>query len=160
MIKMTPLLRSCLKPSSKIKRPPLTVADYEDFKQRYGKKCRRICLPRRNAIKKNTGKWPEEFSFDEFVEEHKPNSSAPHYLKELWFQLTPEEQELVKNFGNQFAFFFPASFSTDRQFRAACAFRLERIFGRKFHLNKAKTRKIQRNDAWFGKLVEGAMFES
>jgi len=88
---------------------------------------------------------------------HKPNSSAPRYLKELWPQLTTDEQEVVKNL-NEWAFMFPASFDTRRQYRVACAFRLERFFGRKFHPKKTKTRTVERKDAKFGRLVEGATF--
>jgi hypothetical protein len=112
---------------------------------------------RRKVIKENTGKWPENFTFDEFLDYHKPNSSARFYLKELWPQLTAEEQELVKNL-NEWSFMFPAAFDTQRQYRVACAFRLERFFGRKFHPTKAKTRKIELDDAKFGRLVEGATF--
>ena len=158
-IKLTPLLRSYLKPFDKIKRPPLTVDDWDDFKIRYGSDCHRLHRHRRKFIKKTTGKWPEEFSFDEFLDYQKPNSSAPNYLKELWPQLTPEEQELVKNF-HEWAFMFPASFDTHRQYQCACSFRLERLFGRKFHLKKAKTKKIAQEDEKFGKLAEGAIFEN
>ena len=159
-IKLTPLLKSCLEPfpGKKSKRSPLTKADWLEFKILYGPKCKSICRPRRKYIKKNIGKCPEDFSFDEFLDYHKPNSSAPHYLKELWSQLKPEEQELVKNF-HEWAFMFPASFATHRQYQAACAYRLARLFGRKFHLNKARTRKIEHGDEKFGKLAEGAIFE-
>ena len=156
----TPLLRLCLKPAGKTKRPPLTTKDWLEFKILHGPKCKSFCHPRRKTIKKDTSKWPEEFTFDEFLEYHKPNSSAPCYLKELWSQLTLEEQELVKKFQNDWAFIFPATFETQRQLRAACAFRLERLFGRKFYLKKARTKKIEHDDEKFGKLVEGCMFES
>ena len=133
------------------------MADWLDFQTRYGLTCRSIHRPRRKVIKQNTGKWPEQLSLDEFLDYHKPNSSASSYLKELWPQLTTEEQELVKNL-NEWAFMFTASFDNKRQYRVACEFRLERFFGRKFHLKKAKTRKIELDDAKFGGLVEGAMF--
>jgi hypothetical protein len=158
-IKLTPLLRAYLKPLFGWKTRPLKRADWADFRIRYGPQCRRRGQRhRRKVIKKYSGKWPEQLTFEEFMDYQKPNSSAPHYLKELWPQLTPAEQEVVKNL-NEWAFMFPATFDTKRQFLVACAFRLRRFFGRDFHPKKARTKTIELGDAEFGKLAEGAMFE-
>jgi len=157
-IKLNSALRGFLKPAFGKPRRVLTNADWQDFKTWYGPRCQKIHRNRRNGIKRDTGKYPEDFSLDEFLDYYKPNSSAPKYLRELWQQLTPQEQELVKNL-NEGSFTFPASFATDRQFRVACAFRLERLFNRKFHPEKARTIKIEREDARFGKLVEAAFFD-
>ena len=156
-IKLNPALQSFLKPLFGKSRRKLTRADWLDFKTRYGPQCLRIHRHQRKVIKERSGKWPEQFSFDEFLDYYKPNSSAPHYLKELWHQLSPTEREVVKNL-NEWAFTFPATFTTQRQYRVACAFRLERLFGRKFHPKKAKTRKIEREDAEFSKIVEAVVF--
>ena len=152
------MLRSYLKPQFGIKTPMLTKADWEEFKNLYGPRCRRrVPRNRRKVIRQYAGKFPEQMTFDEFLDYHKPNSCARFYLKELWPQLTAEEQEVVINL-NEWAFMFPASFDTQRQYRVACAFRLERFFGRKFHPKKAGILKVGREDAKFGRLVEGAMF--
>ena len=157
-IKLNSALRGFLKPAFGKPRRVLTQADWLDFKSRYGPRCLRLNRHLRKVIKERAGKSPELFSWDEFLDYYKPNSSAPKYLRELWQQLTPQEQELVKNL-NEGSFTFPASFATDRQFRVACAFRLERFFNRKFHPVKAKSLMIQREDAKFGKLVEAALFD-
>ena len=156
-IKLSPALREFLKPAFGKPRHVLTNADWLDFKIRYGPRCQKFNRHLRKVIKESAGKSPELFSWDEFLDYHKPNSSAPKYLKELWLQLTPQEQELVKNL-NEGAFTFPASFATDQQFRVACAFRLERLFNRKFHPEKARTIKSEREDARFGKVVEAALY--
>ena len=157
-IKLNPALQSFLKPLFGKSRRKLTRADWSDFKTRYGPRCLRIHRHQRKVIKELSGKWAEQFSWDEFLNYYKPNSSAPNYLKELWLQLSPTEQEVVKNL-NDWSFTFPATFTTQRQYRVACAFRLERFFRRKFHPKKAKTRKIENDDAEFGKLVEAAVFD-
>ncbi len=156
-IKLTPLLKSYLKPMFGGESPSLTEDDWKDFKKRYGPRCRRSEHRHlRKSVKKDTGKWPEHLTLEEYLVYQKPNSSAPRYLKELWGQLTPEEQELVKNM-NEWAFIFPATFTTQQQFRVACACRLERFFGRKFHTKPDRPKKKQRADEKFGKLVERAM---
>ena len=158
-IKQNPALKSFLKPLFGRKpRRPLTRAEWSDFKGRYGPGCLRIHRRQRKIIKQRSGKWPEQFSFGEFLEYYKPNATAPNYLKELWPQLKADEQEVVK-LVNEWAFTFPASFTTQRQYRAACANRLERFFKRKFHLKKARTKKTELEDAEFGKLVEAAAFD-
>jgi hypothetical protein len=157
-IKLSPALREFLKPAFGKPRHVLTKTDWLDFKTWYGPRCQKIHRHRRNGIKKDTGKWPEQFSLDEFLDYLKPNSSAPKYLKELWLQLTPQEQELVKNL-NEWSFNFPATFKTRRQYRVACAFRLERFFNRKFHPEKARTIKTEREDAKFAKLVEASIYD-
>jgi hypothetical protein len=157
-IKLNPALRTFLKPAFGKPRRVLTNADWQDFKTWYGPRCQKIHRNRRNGIKRDIGKYPEEFSLDEFLDYLKPNSSASKYLKELWQQLDAEEQELVKNL-NEGSFIFPATFKTKRQYLVACAFRLERFFNRKFHPVKAKSLMIQREDAKFGKLVEAALFD-
>jgi hypothetical protein len=156
--KLTPLLKEYLKPRFGKTSRPLNRTDWADFTIRYGPQCRRRAQHRRKVIKQFSGKWPEKMSFEEFLDYNKPNSSAQFYLKELWPQLTPDEQEIVKNL-NEWAFIFPATFDTARQFRVACAFRLRRFFGRTFHPKKTRTRKNERGDAKFGRLVEGAMFD-
>ena len=67
----------------------------------------------------------------------KPNFDAQFYLGELWKQLKPEEQEIVKQM-NEWAFTFPASFETKRDFLLACAGRLKQFFGRKFTVAKSE----------------------
>ncbi len=157
-IKLNPALRSFLKPLFGKPRRKLTLSDWTDFKARYGPGCLRINRRQRKIIKHRLGKWPEQFSFDEFLDYYKPNSGAPNYLDELWLQLSPTEREVVKNL-NEWAFTFPASFATQRQYRAACAFRLERFFNRKFHPTKARSLKIERDDAEFSKIVEASVFD-
>lgn len=90
----------------------------------------------RQDIKKWFGKPLAELTLEEWKDYQKPSFHAPKYLKELWPQLTPAEQDLVKQC-NEWTFNFPATFETEEPFLRACASRLERFFGRKFCVNRA-----------------------
>ena len=94
---------------------------------------------KRQDIKKWFGKSVAELTLDEWKDYQRPSFHAPEYLKELWTQLTPAEQDLVKQC-NEWAFNFPATFDTDEQFLRACASRLERFFGRKFRVKRTGTK--------------------
>ena len=116
----------------------LTEDDLAEFKRRTtgrpdSAEQRRI----RREIKKCFSKSVNKLTLDEFRDYRKPNFHASDLLKELWPQLTPAEQDLVKQ-TNEWAFTFPATFDTEEQFLQACASRLERFFGRKFRVRRSK----------------------
>jgi hypothetical protein len=79
------------------------------------------------------GKPPEDLNLDEYRDFSKPSFQARDFLRELWPRLTSAEQEIVKNL-TEWAWIFPASFETEREFLLACASRLENWFGRPFPL--------------------------
>lgn len=148
--KRTTITTAPLKPSAAIKQflkpwPPqvsalwwqrLTESDFIKFKKFLTKQPDNIHKrAQRRDIKKSFGKSIAELTLDEWKDYQKPNFHAPDYLKELWPQLKPAEQELVKQL-NEWAFIFPASFETGEQFLRACAKRLERFFGRKFRVKR------------------------
>ena len=90
---------------------------------------------KRGEIKKWFGKPVSELTLAEWRDFQKPSFRAPDYLKELWPQLTPAEQDLVKQC-NEWTFRFAGGFETDEQFLRACASRLEQFFERKFRVSR------------------------
>jgi hypothetical protein len=106
----------------------------------YGPHCRGYCRLQRQRILSRLGKAPESLTLGEWRDYNKPNYEAQFFLKELWPQLTPAEQEIIK-LTTEWAFIFPATFETERDFLVACAARLQRFFKRKFHVSSAPTQE-------------------
>lgn len=120
-------------PRRGLKTPPKAHADLDEFQRRCGPRSRGRNREERERILQAFGKPPEELSLQEFRNYHAPNFSARFYLKELWPQLTRWEQALVIRL-NEWAFIFPATFQTERDFLMACASRLRRFFKRRFQI--------------------------
>lgn len=111
----------------------LSEDDLADFKHRYrpnGKTAHQRC--RRADVLRCFGKPPEKLTLNEFKDYWKPSFHAQYFLGTLWPQLTTNEQEIVKRL-SEWAFLFGATFTTNLEYREACAGRLERFFGRCFH---------------------------
>jgi hypothetical protein len=89
----------------------------------------------RREIKKWFGKPVAELTLAEWQDYQKPSFHAAEYLKELWPQLTPAEQDLVKQC-NEWAFLFAGGFEKEERFLRACASRLEQFFERKFRVSR------------------------
>ena len=100
----------------------------------YGPRCRGYCRVQRQRILSRLGKAPESLTLEEWRDYNKPNFEAQFFLKELWPQLTRSEQEIIK-LTTEWAFIFPATFETERDFLVACAERLRKFFKRKFHVS-------------------------
>jgi hypothetical protein len=108
-------------------------ASLERFQRRCGPRCRGRNLVERQRVIEYFGKPPAALTLREFREYNRPNAQARIYLKELWHQLTRREQELVIRL-NEWAFTFPATFASERDFLLACAGRLGRFFNRTFRV--------------------------
>ena len=87
----------------------------------------------RRKIQNVLGKSISKMTLADFKNYHKPNYGAPGFLKELWGQLTRQEQALVEML-NERAFTFSSNLKTERQFMEAQAWWLERFFGREFYV--------------------------
>src|SRR5215471_18348163 len=106
----------------------------ERFQHKWGPRCRGRDLVQRRRVIEYFGKPPEALTLREFQDFNRPNAEARFYLKELWQQLTRREQALVIRL-NEWAFIFPATFASERDFLLACADRLRRFFNRPFQVN-------------------------
>ena len=114
----------------------LTTADLAAFRKEYGKYCKGG-FPRklRRDVQASFGKPPEALSLAEFRDYHKPNFHAQFFLGPLWRQLSPPEQELIKQM-NEWTFIFVVGFSSKREFHRVCADRLRLLFKRKFRVSQ------------------------
>ena len=138
-------LEKYLKPLFPVRGEPQepTEADLKEFKRIIAARPDNAdTRAKRQDIKKWFGKSVAELTLAEWQDYQKPNFHAPEYLKGLWPQLTAAEQDMVKQC-NEWAFIFPASFETEEHFLRACAGRLKRFFGRKFHITR--TGAIKKN---------------
>jgi hypothetical protein len=146
--KIAPALQPYLKPlfprAQRVRLPkpkPPTSADLVKFKRELGSRVRdKFKRERRQSIQTAFGKPVEALTLREYRDYCHEGFWHKIILKELWPQLTPAEQRIVRRL-NEWAFVFPASFETERDFLRACARRLQKFFGRKFTVNSPAQRQ-------------------